>query len=213
MVDVRGSSSFAFSTIFNTKEQIPEEYKNKMSERLDEIIKAIENPNEIMEEAVIQCFQLFEIPEKDFKKFTSEDGEVEYRNKSRILNISYKKVKQNKNSKVISEKFNNANKIHSYEADWVIFNVTWDKWSSMLRNIHEFIVNKGLKARIPGLGGLLADFINKKIKETGDQWIIKDINHEFNEIFYSLLKTNPAIEYIKYGNKKLIKSSVLDEKS
>jgi hypothetical protein len=181
-----------------------------MSERLDEIIKAIENPNEIMEEAVIQCFQLFEISEKDFKKFTSEDGEIEYRNKSRILNISYKKVNQNKNSKIISEKLKNVNKIHAYEADWVIFNVTWDKWSEQIRKIHEFIVNKGLKSRIPGLGGLLADFINKKIKETGDQWIIKDINDEFNEIFYSLLKTNPAIEYIKYGNKKLIKTSVLD---
>ncbi len=209
MVDVRGSSSFAFSTTFNTIEDISDEYKNKMSERLDEIIKAIENPNEIMDEAVLQCFQLFEIPKKDFKKFSSEDGEIEYRNKSRILNISYKKVNQNKNSKVISEKLKNVNKIHAYEVDWVIFNVNWDQWSERIRKIHEFIVNKGFKARIPGLGGLLADFINKKIKETGDKWIVKDINSEFNEIFYSLLKSNPAIEYIKYGNKKLIKSSDL----
>lgn len=211
MVDVRGNSNFAFSTLFITKEEISTEFQIKMKERLDEVIKAIENPDEIMEEAVIQCFRLFEIPEKEFKKFTSEDGEIEYRNNSRILNISYKKVKQNKNSKVISEKVNNANKIHAYEADWVIFNVTWDKWSERIRKIHEFIVNKGLKSRIPGLGGLLADFINKKIKETGDQWIVKGINDEFNEIFYSILKTNPAIEYIKYGNKKLVKSHVMNQ--
>ena len=54
---------------------------------------------------------------------------------------------------------------------------------------------------------VILDFINKKIKEAGDQWIIKDINNEFNEIFYSILKANPVIEYIKYGNKKIIKSS------
>ena len=206
MVDVRRKSSFAFSTLFITKEEISAEYQIKMKERLDEVIKAIENPNEIVEEAIIQCFRLFEIPEKEFKKFTSEDGEVEYRNKSRILNISYKKVKQNKNSKVISEKVNDLGKIHAYEVDWVIFNVTWDKWSERIRKIYSFIVGQGT-SRIPGLGGLLGDFINKKIKETGDQWIVKSINYEFNEIFYSILKSNPAIEYIKYDKKKLIKSS------
>ena len=205
MVDVRRKSSFAFSTLFITKEEISAEYKIKMKERLDEVIKAIENPNAIMEEAVIQCFRLFEIPEREFKKFTSEDGEIEYRNKSRILNISYKKVKQNKNSKVISEKVNDLAKIHAYEVDWVIFNVTWDKWSERIRKIYSFIVSQGT-SRIPGLGGLLGDFINKKIRETGDQWIVNSINHEFNEIFYSILKSNPAIEYIKYGKKKLIKS-------
>jgi len=205
MVDVRGNSSFAFSTLFITKEEISAEYKIKMKERLDEVIKAIENPNEIMEEAVIQCFRLFEIPEKEFKKFTSEDGEVEFRDKSRILNISYKKVMNSKNSKIIYEKVNNQNKIHAYEVDWVIFNVTWDKWSERIRKIYSFIISQGT-SRIPGLGGLLGDFINKKIKETGDQWIVNSINHEFNEIFYSILKSNPAIEYIKYGKKKLIKS-------
>jgi len=206
MVDVRGNSNFAFSTLFITKEEISAEYKIKMKERLDEVIKAIENPNAIMEEAVIQCFRLFEIPEREFKKFTSEDGEIEYRNKSRILNISYKKVKQNKNSKVISEKVNDLAKIHAYEVDWVIFNVTWDKWSERIRKIYSFIVGQGT-SRIPGLGGLLGDFINKKIKETGDQWIVNSINHEFNEIFFRILKSNPAIEYIKYDKKKLIKSS------
>lgn len=213
MVDVRGNSSFAFSTFFTKKEEISADYKIKIKERFDEVIKAIENPNEIMEEAVIQCFQLFEIPEKEFKKFMSEDGEIEFRNKSRILNISYKEVKKNKNSMVISENVKDTNKIHAYEVDWVIFNVTWDKWSEKIRKIHEFIINKGLKSRIPGLGGLLADFINKKIKETGDQWIVKDINEEFNEIFYSILKSNPAIEYIKYDKNKLIKSRVMNQNS
>ena len=206
MVDVRGNSSFAFSTLFITKEEISAEYKIKMKERLDEVIKAIENPNAIMEEAVIQCFRLFEVPEKEFKKFTSEDGEIEYRNKSRILNISYKKVKQNKNSKVISEKVNDLGKIHAYEVDWVIFNVTWDKWSERIRKIYSFIVGQGT-SRIPGLGGLLGDFINKKIKETGDQWIVKSIKSEFDDIFYSILKSNPIIEYIKYHNKGLTKSN------
>ncbi len=205
MVDVRGKSSFAFSTFFDKKEDITAEYQNKIKERLDEVINAIENPNEIVEEAIIQCFRLFDIPEKKFKKFTSEDGEVEFRDKSRILNISYKKVKNNKNSQIIYEKVNNQNKIHAYEIDWVIFNVTWDKWSEWIRKIYTFIISQGT-SRIPGLGGLLGDFINKKIKETGDQWIVNSINYEFNEIFYSILKSNPAIEYIKYGKKKLIKS-------
>ena len=205
MVDVRGKSSFAFSTFFDKKEDITAEYQSKIKERLDEVIKAIENPNEIVEEAIIQCFRLFDIPEKKFKKFTSEDGEVEFRDKSRILNISYKKVKNNKNSQIIYEKVNNQNKIHAYEIDWVIFNVTWDKWSERIRKIYTFIISQST-SRIPGLGGLLGDFINKKIKETGDQWIVNSINYEFNEIFYSILKSNPAIEYIKYGKKKLIKS-------
>ncbi|MFX1444461.1 MAG: hypothetical protein ACFFHV_13685 [Promethearchaeota archaeon] len=210
MVDVRGNSSFAFSTFFISREEISAEYKIKMKEKFDEVIKTIENPNEIMEEAVIQCFQLFEIPEKEFKKFISEDGEIEFRNKSRILNISYKKVSENKNSKIISENVKDPNKIHAYEVDWVIFNVTWDKWSEKIRKVHEYIVSKGLKSRIPGLGGLLADFINKRIKETGDQWIVKDINEEFNQIFFSILKSNPAIEYIKYNKNKLMKSNILN---
>jgi len=205
MVNVRRKSSFAFSTFFDKKEDITAEYQSKIKERVDEVIKAIENPNEIVEEAIIQCFRLFDISEKKFKKFTSEDGEVDFRDKSRILNISYKKVKNNKNSQIIYEKINNQNKIHAYEIDWVIFNVTWDKWSEWIRKIYTFIISQGT-SRIPGLGGLLGDFINKKIKETGDQWIVNSINYEFNEIFYSILKSNPAIEYIKYDKKKLIKS-------
>jgi len=207
LVDVRGNTNFAFSTLFEKKEDIPVDFQKRMEGKLVEIFKAIENPNKILEEAVLQCFRLFEIPDKDFKKFTSEDGEVEFRNKSRILNISYKKVSKNESSKSIDDKVDKPNKIHSYEVEWVIFNVNWDRWSEKLRQIYEFIISKGT-SRIPGLGGLLGDFINKKIKETGDQWIIKSINEEFNEIFYSILKSNPAIEYIKYNDKKLLKLSI-----
>ncbi len=166
----------------------------------------MKGPNEIVEKAIIQCFKLFEIHEKKYKKFTSEDGEVEFRDKSKILTISYNKVQKNKNSKIIYQKTTEKDKIHAYEVDWVIFNVTWDKWSERLRKIYAFIISKGT-SRIPGLGKLLGDFINKKIKETGDQWIVKSINYEFNEILFRILKSNPAIEYIKYGKKKLIRTS------
>lgn len=206
MVDVRGESSFAFSTLFTKKEDIPSEYQKRSNEKYNEIIKTIVNPNEIVEEAITQCFRLFEIPEKNYKKFASEDGEIEFRDKSKILTISYKKVQKNRNSKIIHQKINEKNKIHAYDVDWVIFNVTWDKWSERIRKTYAFIISQGT-SRVPGLGGLLGDFINKKIKETGDQWIIKGINYEFNEIFYSILKSNPAIEYIKYGKKKLIRTS------
>lgn len=211
MVDVRGKTSFAFSTLFMNKEDIPQDYKKKMKERISEISKAIENPNEIIEEAIIQCFSLFNIPKKDYKKFISEDGEVEFRNKSRILNISYKKVKNSEEFKLILDKINQIEKIHAYKVDWVIFNVTWDIWSENIRKIYEHIIKKSLKVRIPGLGSLLGDFINKKIKETGDQWIVKDINEEFNEIFFSILKTNPVIDYIKYGNKKILKTRDINQ--
>ncbi len=204
MVDIRGNSNFAYSILFSEKKDIPLEYYKNSEDKLDEIIKMIENPNEIVDEAINQCFKLFEISEKDFKKFTSEDGEVEFRNDSRILNISYKKVEKNKNSKILSKKVN-VNKIHAYEIDWVIFNVTWDKWSEKIRQIYAFIIHQGM-SRIPGLGGILGDFINKKIKSTGDKWIVDSINYEFNEIFYTILKSNPGIEYIQYQDKRLIKS-------
>ena len=206
MVDVRGNSSFAFSIRFNRKNDIPTNFKTKTGQDLADIIRIIENPNEIVEEAIIQCFKLFEISEKDFKKFTSEDGEVEYRNKTRILNMSYNKVKKNKSSEIIVQKINEPNKVHAYEIDWTIFNVTWDRWSDMIRKIYEFTINQGMK-KIPGLGALLGNFINKKIKETGDQWIVKSIKSEFEDIFYSILKSNPIIEYIKYHNKGLTKSN------
>ena len=205
MVDIRGKSNFAYSLLFTKKNDIPLEYYKNSEDKLDQIIKTIENPNEIIEEAIKQCFNLFQISEKDFKKFTSEDGEVEFRNDSRILNISYKKVEKNKNSKILSKKVA-ANKVHAYEIDWVIFNVTWDKWSEKIRQIYGFIINQSM-SRIPGLGGILGDFINKKIKSTGDKWILDSINYEFNEIFYTILKSNPGIEYIQYQDKKLIKSN------
>ena len=205
MVDIRGKSNFAYSLLFTKKNDIPLEYYKNSEDKLDQIIKTIENPNEIIEEAIKQCFNLFQISEKDFKKFTSEDGEVEFRNDSRILNISYKKVEKNKNSKILSKKVA-ANKVHAYEIDWVIFNVTWDKWSEKIRQIYGFIINQSM-SRIPGLGGILGDFINKKIKSTGDKWIRDSINYEFNEIFYTILKSNPGIEYIQYQDKKLIKSN------
>lgn len=206
MVDVRGKSSFAFSIRFNRKKDIPANFKANTEQSLADIIRIIENPNEIVEEAIIQCFKLFEISEKDFKKFTSEDGEVEFRNKTRILNISYIKVKNNKSSKIIAQKVNDINKVHAYEIEWTIFNVTWDRWSDMIRKIYEFAINQGMR-KLPGLGALLGDFINKKIKETGDQWIVKSIKSEFDDIFYSILKSNLIIEYIKYHNKGLTKSN------
>ncbi|MHA1254414.1 MAG: hypothetical protein ACTSPS_02320 [Promethearchaeota archaeon] len=206
MVDVRGKSSFAFSIRFNRKKDIPANFKTNTEQKLADIIRIIENPNEIVEEAIIQCFKLFEISEKDFKKFTSEDGEVEFRNKTRILNISYLKVKNNKSSEIIAQKVNNIDKVHAYEIEWTIFNVTWDRWSEMIRKIYEFAINQGMK-KLPGLGALLGDFINKKIKKTGDQWIVNSIKSEFDDIFYSILKSNPIIEYIKYHNKGLTKSN------
>ena len=206
MVDVRGKSSFAFSIIFNKKEDIPANFKTNTEQNLPDIIRIIQNPNEIVEEAIIQCFKLFEISEKEFKKFTSEDGEVEFRNKTRVLNISYNKVKINKSSEIIAQKVNDINKVHAYEIEWTIFNVTWDRWSDMIRKIYEFAINQGMK-KLPGLGALLGDFINKKIKETGDQWIVNSIKSEFDDIFYSILKSNPIIEYIKYHNKGLTKSN------
>jgi len=206
MVDVRGKSSFAFSIRFNRKKDISANFKTNTEQNLADIIKIIENPNELVEEAIIQCFKLFEVSEKDFKKFTSEDGEVEFRNKTRILNISYNKVKNNKSSDIIAQKVNDINKVHAYEIEWIIFNVTWDRWSDMIRKIYEFAINQGMK-KLPGLGALLGDFINKKIKETGDQWIVNSIKSEFDEIFYSILKSNPIIEYIKYHNKGLTKSN------
>lgn len=206
MVDVRGKSSFAFSIRFNRKKDIPANFKTNTEQKLADIIRIIENPNEIVEEAIIQCFKLFEISEKDFKKFTSEDGEVEYRNKTRVLNISYIGVKNNKSFEIIAQKVNDINKVHAYEIEWTIFNVTWDRWSDMIRKIYEFTINQGMK-KIPGLGALLGDFINKKIKETGDQWIVKSIKSEFDDIFYSILISNPIIEYIKYHDKGLTKSN------
>lgn len=206
MVDVRGKSSFAFSIIFNKKEDIPANFKTNTEQNLPDIIRIIQNPNEIVEEAIIQCFKLFEISEKEFKKFTSEDGEVEFRNKTRVLNISYNKVKINKSSEIIAQKVNDINKVHAYEIEWTIFNVTWDRWSDMIRKIYEFAINQGMK-KLPGLGALLGDFINKKIKKTGDQWIVNSIKSEFDDIFYSILKSNPIIEYIKYHNKGLTKSN------
>jgi len=206
MVDVRGKSSFAFSIRFNRKKDIPANFKANTEQSLAVILRIIENPNELVEEAIIQCFKLFEISEKDFKKFSSEDGEVEFRNKTRILNISYVKNNKNKSSEIIAQKVNDINKIHAYEIEWTIFNVTWDHWSEMIRKIYEFAINQGMK-KLPGLGALLGDFINKKIKKTGDQWIVNSIKSEFDDIFYSILKSNPIIEYIKYHNKGLIKSN------
>ena len=133
MVDVRGKSSFAFSIRFINKKDIPASFKANTEQNLDDIIRIIENPNEIVEEAIIQCFNLFDISEKDFKKFTSEDGEVEFRNKTRILSISYMKVKKNKSSETILQKVDDPNKVHACEIDWTIFNVTWDIWSDMIR--------------------------------------------------------------------------------
>jgi hypothetical protein len=189
MVDVRGNSSFAFST----------------TEHLDK-------PYEIVEEAVTQCFQLFEIPSNEYKKFVSKDGEVEFRNKSKILNISYKEISKGKNLRAVLEKVEDENKAYAYEVDWVIFNVTWDKWSEKLRKIYNFILSQGT-GRIPLLGGLLSDFLQKKVKNTGDKWIVKDINSEFDEIFFTILKSDPNIEYVKYQNKKLIKSDNIEQKS
>ncbi len=44
MVDVRGESSFAFSTIFTKKEEIPSEFKKKSKEKYDEVIRTLERP-------------------------------------------------------------------------------------------------------------------------------------------------------------------------
>ena len=59
----------------------------------------------------------------------------------------------------------------------------------------------------------LNDSLQKKVKNKGDKWIVKDINSEFDEIFFTILKSDPNIEYVKYQNKKLIKSNNIEQKS
>jgi hypothetical protein len=155
MVDVKGKSSFAFSILFNKKEDVPIENQKFSQEEIAEILKIIEQPYEIVEKAINQCFKLFEIPKKSIKKFKSDDGEVEFRNQSRIFNISYKNVKENKDSITIFQKIKNQDKIHAYEVEWIIFNVTWDNWSEKIRKIYAFIISQGTKQLIPGLGVML----------------------------------------------------------
>lgn len=196
MVDIRGELDLAF-TLHEGQGADKKKSLSKKEKKLFE--KTIENPGHLLDKAIIQCFDLFKIKEAEITRFTSEEGEVEYRNKSRVLSISYIQVDSNEYAKAIRDDSDSDGKIYAYHVNWTIFNVSWDWWSQKLRDMYEYIIQKSSKLILPAFGKRIGDYINAKLKEKGDKMIEADINEEFEQIFYSLLESNPAISVLKYN--------------
>lgn len=190
---------FQSSTLFSKRE-----YRKQAEQIIKEVILDDLESDEIVESAIIPCFKLLDKREKDIKKYYAMDGEVEFNTPEKDFIFTYKQVESNQEAKILREKTNPSTELYAYEIHWVIFNLSWGSWRSLMRKGYEFAFDAGISSLIPFIGRLIGNVINKKIKQEGDQQVIDDINAQFNKIFYKILISSENIAMLKYQNKKLI---------
>ena len=162
-------------------------------EDLREITK---QPSVAVRKAIFQCFELFEVPKNEIKEYKSDDGEILFINDTREFSISYKEDDQIKELQFLEEK--DPDKKHAYEVKWVHFNVSRNRWMDVLRKMSAKMTDSVIKFVAPRIGNTLGSLIKKTMDSKSDEILEKACNFDLKLIFHELLRTNLAIESIKF---------------
>jgi hypothetical protein len=109
-------------------------YHNMGNERLKILEKTIKDPKKVVEIAINQCFELYDIPTKNinshrvggYKNFTDTANEFPE------LFIKYKELEDCKEMKNIAQKVPNKDKRYAFEVMWQMYDIEWDKWTQRL---------------------------------------------------------------------------------
>jgi len=176
-------------------------YQNMGKERLKILEKTIKDPKKVIEIAINQCFELYEIPQKNikthriggYKQFFDTTNDIPE------LSIKYKKLEDCKEMKNIAQKVSNKDKRYAFEVIWQMNEVEWDKWSQRLEKARDIILDKALGYAIPYVGDIVGKLISKELGKRSDKNLEEAVNSDFEQIFKELLHENLGIDWLKFN--------------
>ncbi len=156
------------------------------------------NPALVVRKAIDSCFELFQVPKEKIKEYDSKDGEILLINDSREFSISFLKNDNIKEMQFLQE--TDPDKKHGFDVKWVHFNVSQNRWMEILKKMTTFMTDSVLRFISPRIGGSLGSLIKKTVNAKTDEMLVKSCNFDLKLIFHELLRTNLAIESIKFQN-------------
>ncbi len=182
-------------------------YQNMGKERLKILEKTIRDPKKVVEIAINQCFELYDIPKKNinshraggYKHFTDTTNEFPE------LFIKYKELEDCKEMKNIAQKVPNKDKRYAFEVMWQMYDIEWDKWTQRLEKARDILLGKALVYAIPYVGGIVGSIISKELGKKSVKNLEEEVNSDFKLIFKELLHENLGIEWLKFNTSPLQK--------
>ena len=172
------------------------DYMKMARDSLETLKDTIKDPPSIVKKAILMAFQLFQIPKENIKIYTGDDGELLYIDQSREFSIAFKANDNIDEMEYLD--FVEDNKKHGFEVDWCIFNVDDNRWMNILQKVAVIATTSALQYVVPRIGATVGALLKKIIKEKTDELLVAGCNMDIRLIFRELLRTNVAIEYIKF---------------
>ncbi|MHA1337990.1 MAG: hypothetical protein ACTSPW_19995 [Promethearchaeota archaeon] len=179
------------------------DYQEQGWQAYQKFSETIKNPDIVVETAIDQCFELFNLNYNrgnmnNYKVFEADNLE---------MNIRYRGIENCiQLDKVIKK--SNKRRAYAYEVKWIIYDVEWDKWKQILYKMRKVALEGVLSLLIPGIGKMIGSFIDKGLKKKSEDNIKNEINLQFNSIFKELLVENMVIDYIAYGDDSICSGKV-----
>ena len=172
------------------------DYMKMARDSLETLKDTIKDPPSIVKKAILMAFQLFQIPKEKIKIYRGKDGELLYFSSDREFSVAFKANDNIEEMEYLD--FVKDDKKHGFEVDWCIFNVDDNRWMNILQKVAVIATTSALQYVVPRIGATVGALIKKVIKEKTDELLVAGCNMDIRLIFRELLRTNVAIEYIKF---------------
>ncbi|MBD3254298.1 MAG: hypothetical protein GF383_04355 [Candidatus Lokiarchaeota archaeon] len=171
-------------------------YLNLGKESFKNLRTAIKDPSKILEISLTHCIDLFQTPEEDVKSYRANNKEGLLIDPSREFSISFEKRDDIEELKAFEDV--DENKKYGYEIQWVMFNVTREKWIERLEKLIITATTSLIKNLVPMIGRLIKSQVKKVVKSKSDDLLIQKCNQDIKRVLYVLLRSNLAIDAIKF---------------
>ena len=172
------------------------DYMKMARDSLETLKDTIKDSPSIVKKAILMAFQLFQIPKEKIKIYTGEDSELLYISSNREFSVAFKANDNIEEMEYLD--FVKDDKKHGFEVDWCIFNVDDNRWMNILQKVAVIATTSALQYVVPRIGATVGGLIKKVIKEKTDELLVAGCNMDIRLIFRELLRTNVAVEYIKF---------------
>jgi len=187
----------ALAAKINVKDQDELLEYMRMARKSFDILKAtIKDPPSVVKNALLMCFELFQVPKEKIKTYSGEGGELLYIDELREVSLSFKANNEIEEMEYLE--FVEPDKKYGFEVDWVIYNVDNNRWIKILEKVALVATTSIMQFVVPRVSATIGSLIKNAIKRKTDELLIAGCNMDIRFIFHELLRLNLAVEYIKF---------------
>jgi hypothetical protein len=172
------------------------EYMRMARKSLEMLKKTIKEPSSVVKNAILMCFELFQVSKDKVKLYSDEGGELLYIDELREVSLSFKANNEIEEMEYLE--FIDSDKKYGFEVDWVIYNVDNSRWINILEKVALVATTSLMQFVVPRVSATIGSLIKNAIERKTDELLIAGCNMDIRFIFHELLRLNLAVEYIKF---------------